>query len=135
MSWAETMVIPGELREVRKIDADIGAGLWAKGEEDGSISLRGLNMEEEDPPEFSLKGHSGWLEIIRFHPSGKFLASGASDKTIRFWDIEEKTEVASFEVHDDYVTAIGFSPDGRIMVSGDYSGHLKVWDLSVSRSS
>ncbi len=129
--WRERMVLRGELFESRDTDAHIGIGLWADGGVSGSIAVRRLDADEGEPPEFTLEGHTSYIEYVCFHPSGKFLASGAADKTIRFWNLEAQSEVSNMRVHDDSVTAIGFSPDGKTMISGDYSGCLKVWDLTV----
>jgi len=129
--WQERMLLFGELRELRDTDAHVGAGLWAVGSQDGSISVRKLGSDEDEPPEFVLQGHTGYVEYLTFHPSGKILASGSSDRTIRFWDVAGRQEISAHKVHDDFVTAIAFSPDGTIIVSGDYSGRVKVWEFHM----
>lgn len=129
--WKERMVIPGELFEFRGEDMHSGAGLKVDGKEDGSIEVRNIRADEYDPPEFVLQGHSGYVESARFHPNGKILASGAADKTLRFWSIPERREISSHKVHDNVVTAIAFNTDGNLLITGDYSGKIKVWEISI----
>ena len=130
-TWKEKMVISGELYETRDRDAHAESGLWAISTEQNAIAVRRLETDEDDPPDFILEGHTNYIECLRFHPTGKVLASGAADKTIRFWDIQERSEISNWQVHEDFVTSLAFSPDGKIVISGDYSGNLKIWDMKM----
>lgn len=132
LKWRERMVLSGELHESRDADVSMATGLSADGDESGKIAVRKLGAEADTPPEFFLEGHLGYIECVRFHPSGEVLASGGSDMTIRFWDVSARSEIKSVKVHKDFVTALAFSPDGKTMISGDYSGLLRVWDFQLS---
>jgi WD40 repeat protein len=131
LKWQERMVVSGELCESRDSDVSSAAGLVADGDESGKIAVRRIGPEQEGPPEFILEGHEGYIECVRFHPSGALLASGGSDMTVRFWDLEGRKQIAGVKAHEDFVTALAFSPDGSVFISGDYSGRLKVWDFHL----
>jgi len=128
----DRIIIPGELMEYRDKDLHNGIGYFVDGNNDGSIDVRTIGSDPYDPPDFRLEGHSNYIEYLKFHPSGKILASGSADMTLRFWDMKNQSEISSFKVHDDFVTAICFTPDGTRMLSGDYAGRIKVWDFSTS---
>jgi WD40 repeat protein len=130
--WKERMVIPGELFEYRDQDMHSGIGLKVDGKEGGSIEVRKIYADEDDPPEFVLQGHTNYIEYARFYPTGKILASGSADKTLKFWDMVERKEISTHKIHDDFVTAIAFNKDGTMMITGDYSGKMKVWEIKIS---
>jgi WD40 repeat protein len=130
--WKDRMVIPGELNEYRDQDAHTGIGLKVDGKENGSIEGRKIYADDSDPPEFVLQGHTNYVEYARFHPTGKILASGSADKTLKFWDIMERKEISTHKIHDDFVTAIAFNKEGTLMITGDYSGKMKVWEINIS---
>lgn len=35
-----------------------------------------------------MKGHTGIVNYIAFHPNGKILASGSTDMTIKLWNLD-----------------------------------------------
>jgi len=129
--WHEFLVVPGEVHEFRDTDSHVGIGLKADGNNEGSIEFRNLEADETDPPDFVLGSHDNYVEYVRFHPSGKIVASGSADMTLRFWDVVERKPVSTHKAHSDFVTAIAFSPDGKTVITGDYSGVLKIWDLEI----
>jgi len=131
-TWQERMVVPGEIHEMRDKSAHPGVGLVADGNNEGNIEVRKIEADPYDPPEFVLRGHGNYIEYVTFHPSGKILASGSADMTLRFWDIASRKEISSHRAHDDFVTAIAFSPDGSVVITGDYSGVLRLWDFKVT---
>ena len=56
------------------------------------------------------------------------LISASSDKTIRFWDIEEKRCIKSIYAHDKEITVLGKLNDGNI-ISGSLDSTIKVWKV------
>lgn len=62
-----------------------------------------------------LVGHRSWVRTLDLHPGGRFLFSGADDKTVRVWDLAElgKTGkvacVRTLEAHEGFVNAVHFA--------------------------
>ena len=80
-----------------------------------------------------LKGHSDWVESITFSRSGKLLASGSWDNTIKLWDIanpEQSQEIATLTGHSEWVTKVNFSPDEQLLASGSWDDTIKLWNVS-----
>lgn len=44
----------------------------------------------------TLKGHDDSVKSIIFNDKGTILVSGSKDNTIKLWDVETKTEIATF---------------------------------------
>ena len=44
-----------------------------------------------------LKGHTSEVESVAFDRSGKYLASGCADKTVRIWDVASQQQVAELK--------------------------------------
>jgi len=130
-TWRERMEIPGTINEFRDVDIHEESGLAADGGQDGKINFKNITADEFDPPDFSLEGHTNYIEYLKFHPTGKLLASGSADMTLRFWDVGERSEISLHKVHSDFVTAIAFSKDGSVLVTGDYSGNIKIWEFKI----
>ena len=65
-----------------------------------------------------LKGRTG-AESVAFDPSGKYLASGFDDKTVRMWDVSTWQEVAKLKGHTSTVTSVAFDSSGKYLASGE----------------
>ncbi len=69
------------------------------------------------------------LVSCRFDPSGRWVAAGAQDNTIRLWNLETEEQVP-LEGHESWVRALSFSKDGTRLFSADFADRLLSWDLS-----
>jgi WD40 repeat protein/uncharacterized caspase-like protein len=76
----------------------------------------------------ALKGHGRGITKLVFSRDGKFIASAASDNTIRIWDAEKQSEVRTLTGHTSNVESIDFSPDGRLLASASDDGSTFLWD-------
>eukprot|EP00069_Balaena_mysticetus_P020514 bmy_02909T0 len=68
----------------------------------------------------SLEGHSEAVISVAFSPTGKYLASGSGDTTVRFWDLS--TETPHFTCQD-----------GKKLASGCKNGQILLWDPSTGK--
>jgi WD40 repeat protein len=66
---------------------------------------------------------------VVFSPDGKLLASGARDKTVWLWDVENKRLVASLEGHTNWINSVSFSPVENILASGGRDNTVRLWDV------
>ena len=98
-----------------------------------------------------LKGHTDSVNSVAFSPSGKILASGSSDNTIRFWDVASGKNTATMKavpkisVTDDgssivafgaavSANSVAFSPDGKTLAVGNGDETVRLWDVTTHRT-
>jgi WD40 repeat protein len=78
----------------------------------------------------SFEGHKTSVFWVAFHPTGKYLASGDSDKEVQLWAPDSptgRTIHPPLSGHTDYVQGVAFSPDGRYLATASWR-EVIVWD-------
>uniref|UniRef100_A0A4W4E5B4 Notchless protein homolog 1 n=1 Tax=Electrophorus electricus TaxID=8005 RepID=A0A4W4E5B4_ELEEL len=85
----------------------------------------------------SLEGHTEAVISVAFSPTGKYLASGSGDTTVRFWDLTTETPHHTARGHTHWVLSIAWSPDGKKLASGcknsQVNGSVRIWDTLLGR--
>lgn len=64
---------------------------------------------------------------VAIHPSGKYYATAARDKSIRIWNLQLGKETKLLQEHTDEVTSIAYSPNGRYLASCSRDKTIKLW--------
>lgn len=76
----------------------------------------------------ALPGHAFSVNIVRFSPNNKLLASGNDDGHIKLWTIKDKEPFKTFPVCSDTVLDIAISPNGEMLASGNFDERImKIW--------
>ena len=65
------------------------------------------------------------VNSVAFNTNGTILASGSSDRTIKLWNVETKTEIATLKGHSYYVNSVAFNTNGTILASGSASDMIR----------
>ncbi|MDT9232115.1 WD40 repeat domain-containing protein, partial [Limnospira sp. PMC 1242.20] len=55
----------------------------------------------------------------------------SDDKTLKLWDLETGTELATLSGHSNWVRGVAIAPDGKRAVSASDDKTLKLWDLET----
>uniref|UniRef100_A0A3Q3N111 Notchless protein homolog 1 n=1 Tax=Mastacembelus armatus TaxID=205130 RepID=A0A3Q3N111_9TELE len=76
----------------------------------------------------TLQGHTEAVISVAFSPTGKYLASGSGDTTVRFWDLTTETPHHTARGHSHWVLSIAWSPDGKKLASGCKNSQICLWD-------
>jgi len=67
----------------------------------------------------TMEGHAEIIDTVAITPDGHWVVSGSHDQTLKVWDAEKGTLVASFSV-DDKVRNCDISPDGMTVVGSTF---------------
>ncbi|KAF4521892.1 hypothetical protein B566_EDAN008383 [Ephemera danica] len=112
-----------------------GRYLLASGGNDSMVRLWRLDVTEIKPGQNQaaqlkcLTAHGGNITCVRFAPNGQLLASAASDKTARVWNVLQGDCLFVLETHSSIVTCCSFSSDGSLMATGSLDKSVIVWQL------
>ena len=87
---------------------------------------------DEELPDVVLRGHQDAIWCADVSRSGRFLATGAGDHTIRLWDMYEADPNVSVRVlrgHDTSIRSLTFSADEKTLYSVGDDGIVRAWNL------
>lgn len=63
--------------------------------------------------------------------SGRFVAAGADDKSVRVWDMQSGKLLWKRQGHLNQIQALTFLPDDRRLISCGYHGLIRIWNVET----
>ncbi|CAG9993325.1 unnamed protein product [Clonostachys byssicola] len=75
-----------------------------------------------------------YIRSVCFSPDGRYLATGAEDKMIRVWDIQNRTIRNQFSGHEQDIYSLDFARDGRTIASGSGDRTVRLWDIEQGQN-
>lgn len=88
----------------------------------------------QDVPNFTLKAHeTKGVNYVDYYPlqDKPYLITTSDDGTIKVWDYQTKSKVATLEGHMANVSFAVFHPTLPIIISGSEDGTLKIWNSNT----
>lgn len=80
-----------------------------------------------------LTGHTALIEYVGFSHRGQLLASTSDDGTVRLWDGQNPTALATLNPHTGFVYAAAFSQNDETLVAVTQGGYVALWDVRDPR--
>ena len=74
-------------------------------------------------------GHRAEVTCLEQSPQKDIFAVGYADGSVRLWNAQNKTVIATFNGHKRSVTAIAFDHAGLRFASGSQDTDLILWDI------
>ena len=78
-----------------------------------------------------LENHGQRVNAVSYSPTGDFIATGSSDRTIKIWNQQGKL-LSTLTGHQDRVTALAFAPNGKLLVSASADKTLRLWSIDTN---
>ena len=78
--------------------------------------------------------HSDTICAVRFSPDGKLLASGATDRTMKVFNVASGSLMKTFEGHTHHVLGVAWRADGQQLATAGADNVVKVWDYASGRT-
>ncbi|CAN6654675.1 coatomer subunit beta' [Trichomonascus vanleenenianus] len=85
-------------------------------------------------PNFTLDTHdSRGLNFVEYYPQSDkpYIITTSDDRTIRVWDYQTKSCVATLEGHQHNVSFAVFHPELPIIISGSEDSTIKIWNANT----
>lgn len=70
------------------------------------------------------------VRAVAFSPDGRYVATGSLDTTVKLWDAETGSLLATGRGHSDVVGDTEFSPDGAVLASCGTDRTVRLWRAS-----
>jgi WD40 repeat protein len=68
---------------------------------------------------------------LAFHPTGRYLAAAANDRTVTVYDTTTWQLAQAFAWDIGRMRSVAFSPDGLLIAAGSATGKVVVWDFDM----
>ena len=78
--------------------------------------------------------HPAVVFAVAFNPTGDKLATGASDGSLRIWNIADGTKVQTFSGQVGEILDVAYSPDGKRLAAASSDGSVKIWEMTTGKS-
>ncbi len=75
------------------------------------------------------ESHTDWVRCVAFDLSGKLLASGSDDSSIKIWNARTGKHLKTLNCHKKRVWSVAFNPNGKTLVSGSDDQTVIVWNF------
>jgi len=82
----------------------------------------------------TLSGHQHEIRCLAISASGKILASGSADHTVRLWSLSDARPLKTLEAHAGWVNCLAISPNGRLLASAGRDSKICLWRLPSGRA-
>uniref|UniRef100_A0A914Y1K2 F-box domain-containing protein n=1 Tax=Panagrolaimus superbus TaxID=310955 RepID=A0A914Y1K2_9BILA len=109
---------------------DIKDGILASGSDNRSLAC--FSLKDGKLKFYKKKAHGGGIWSIGINESATWIASGATDRTVRIWKVEDGSLLKIFVGHANIVRTLKVV--GNRIISGSRDKTLRIWNMESARS-
>ncbi len=123
-----SLAIAGKINQLRLAKPStlvVASGVSGLG---GQVSLVDLNSREIV---LQLDVPSEAVFTACLSPDGRWLATGAYDRRIRIWNMEERTWAKVLEGHNGAILDLDFDPQSQLLASASADETIKIWHVAT----
>ena len=80
-----------------------------------------------------MEGHTSSVNTVAVTSDNKHIISGSSDKTIRIWNLLEKTQETILQGHTDSVWTVAVTSDNKYIISGSSDKTIRIWKFWIKQ--
>jgi WD40 repeat protein len=92
---------------------------WTRSPVARDCKIYWLDLETGKEVAQSAAAHKGSVRAMAFAPSGKTMASGGVDNTLRVWEVSTGKQLASVEFAAGQLSRLAYTADGKALLSTD----------------
>ena len=81
----------------------------ASSSEDGTVKIWDYEQGELT---HTMKGHTGSVNYVSYHPNGQVIATCSTDQTIKLWNYQTRQVFKTLQGHEHEVSSVEFLPPG-----------------------
>jgi len=79
----------------------------------------------------TLKGHSGPVKAVSFHPDGVHLATAGGDSIVKIWDAISGKLEKELKGYYGVITGVSYKPDGTEIATSCNDDTIRIWNTST----
>lgn len=91
------------------------------------------NTEQVKRLKLTLSGHTAPVRALTISVSGRVLASGSDDQTIKLWNPATGALLQTLTGHRERIKSIVITPDDQTLISSSFDNTIKFWNTQTGK--
>ncbi|ORY28626.1 WD40-repeat-containing domain protein [Naematelia encephala] len=124
-------------KDINSLDLSPNDKFLASGSQDKTVKLFSVDFDESAAGGASgaiklagtCNGHRRGVWTVKFSKVDKVVATGAADRTVKLWSLDDFTCLKTFEGHTNSVLRVDFLSMGQQLVTSSSDGLVKLWNI------
>jgi WD40 repeat protein len=126
-----THTIRGHNASVKCVDVSKHGTRLASGDREGTIKVHKLKDRAAPTELFTLKGHTNWVNAVKFSPDDQKIASCSGDGTVLLLSARSGERLLTFGGHGGHVYCLAWSRDSKLVACAGEGVIIRVIDAAT----